>query len=66
MYVSTSVLHHFRGSALAEFFQVQAASPALASCHYDIAATRLTPVGAWIFHRARRLVGRADLVGVGR
>ncbi|NUV62484.1 class I SAM-dependent methyltransferase [Streptomyces sp. CAI-85] len=53
VYVSTGVLHHFRGPALAEFFQAQAASPAYAFCHFDIAATPLAPIGAWVFHRAR-------------
>ncbi len=62
VYVSTGVLHHFRGPALAEFFQAQAASPALAFCHFDIAATRLAPIGAWVFHRARMRhpLGRHD------
>ncbi|MGC9668134.1 class I SAM-dependent methyltransferase [Planosporangium sp. 12N6] len=62
VYVSTGVLHHFRGPALAEFFQAQAASPALAFCHYDIAATRLAPLGAWVFHHARMRhpLGRHD------
>ncbi|MFE0512489.1 class I SAM-dependent methyltransferase [Streptomyces sp. NPDC058964] len=62
VYVSTGVLHHFRGPALAEFFQAQAASPAYAFCHFDIAATRLAPIGAWIFHRARMRnpLGRHD------
>jgi Methylase involved in ubiquinone/menaquinone biosynthesis len=62
VYVSTGVLHHFRGAALAEFFQAQAASPAHAFCHFDIAATRLAPVGAWVFHRARMRnpLGRHD------
>ncbi|MEU9144928.1 class I SAM-dependent methyltransferase [Streptomyces sp. NPDC048349] len=62
VYISTGVLHHFRGPALAEFFQAQAASPAQAFCHFDIAATRLAPIGAWIFHRARMRhpLGRHD------
>ncbi|MFE9174458.1 class I SAM-dependent methyltransferase [Streptomyces kebangsaanensis] len=62
VYVSTGVLHHFRGPALAEFFQAQAASPAHAFCHFDIAATRLAPIGAWVFHRARMRnpLGRHD------
>ncbi|MCT9011284.1 class I SAM-dependent methyltransferase [Streptomyces rhizosphaerihabitans] len=62
VYVSTGVLHHFRGSALADFFQAQAASPAHAFCHFDIAATPLAPLGAWIFHRARMRnpLGRHD------
>ncbi|MFD9690892.1 class I SAM-dependent methyltransferase [Kitasatospora sp. NPDC059146] len=62
VYVSTGVLHHFRGPALTEFFRAQAASPALAFCHFDIASTRLAPVGAWIFHlaRMRHPLGRHD------
>ncbi|WP_406840739.1 class I SAM-dependent methyltransferase [Streptomyces sp. AHU1] len=62
VYVSTGVLHHFRGPALAEFFQAQAATPAHAFCHYDIAATRLAPIGAWVFHHARMRhpLGRHD------
>ncbi|MFD9305136.1 class I SAM-dependent methyltransferase [Streptomyces sp. NPDC060048] len=62
VYVSTGVLHHFRGPALGEFFEAQADSPALAFCHFDIAATGLAPVGAWMFHRARMRhpLGRHD------
>ncbi|MFD7792655.1 class I SAM-dependent methyltransferase [Streptomyces sp. NPDC059759] len=62
VYVSTGVLHHFRGSALTEFFQAQAASPAYAYCHFDIARTPVAPLGAWIFHRARMRhpLGRHD------
>ncbi|MFF3604388.1 class I SAM-dependent methyltransferase [Streptomyces sp. NPDC002463] len=62
LYVSTGVLHHFRGPALAEFFQAQAASPAHAFCHFDIAATRLAPIGARVFHHARMRhpLGRHD------
>lgn len=62
VYISTGVLHHFRGAALAGFFRAQAASPALAFCHFDIAATRLAPIGAWVFHRARMRhpLGRHD------
>jgi SAM-dependent methyltransferase len=62
VYVSTGVLHHFRGPALTGFFAAQAASPAVAFCHFDIAATRLAPIGAWIYHRARMRhpLGRHD------
>nr|WP_223184527.1 class I SAM-dependent methyltransferase [Streptomyces sp. CBMA152] len=68
VYISTGVLHHFRGPALAEFFRSQAASPAYAFCHFDIAATRLAPLGAWIFHRARMRhpLGRHDGVASAR
>ncbi|MFE0176543.1 class I SAM-dependent methyltransferase [Streptomyces sp. NPDC059002] len=68
VYVSTGVLHHFRGPALAEFFRTQAATPALAFCHFDIAATSLAPIGAWVFHRARMRhpLGRHDGVASAR
>ncbi|NML51684.1 class I SAM-dependent methyltransferase [Streptomyces sp. R302] len=62
VYVSTGVLHHFRGPDLADFFRAQAATPAQAFCHFDIAATRVAPIGAWVFHRARMRhpLGRHD------
>ncbi|SFE22254.1 Ubiquinone/menaquinone biosynthesis C-methylase UbiE [Actinacidiphila alni] len=68
VYVSTGVLHHFSEPALADFFRAQGASPALAFCHYDIAATGLAPVGAWVFHRARMRhpLGRHDGVASAR
>lgn len=53
VYVSSGLLHHLRGPALAEFFEAQADSPALAFCHFDIAAARLAPVAARRFHRTR-------------
>ncbi|MGW4380955.1 class I SAM-dependent methyltransferase [Kitasatospora sp. NPDC004531] len=68
VYVSTGVLHHFPEPALAGFFATQGASSALAFCHYDIAATGLAPVGAWMFHRARMRhpLGRHDGVASAR
>ncbi|GAA2136605.1 hypothetical protein GCM10009760_16280 [Kitasatospora kazusensis] len=68
VYVSTGVLHHFSEPALTEFFRAQADSPALAFCHYDIAATGLAPIGAWMFHRARMRhpLGRHDGVASAR
>ncbi|SDS60367.1 Ubiquinone/menaquinone biosynthesis C-methylase UbiE [Streptomyces sp. TLI_053] len=68
VYVSTGVLHHFPEPALTDFFRAQGASPALAFCHYDIAATGLAPIGAWMFHRARMRhpLGRHDGVASAR
>ncbi|WP_234443069.1 class I SAM-dependent methyltransferase [Streptomyces cellulosae] len=68
VYVSTGVLHHIRGPALEEFFRLQGRSRALAFCHYDIAATSLAPIGAWVFHRARMRhpLGRHDGVASAR
>lgn len=60
VYLSGGVLHHFPPAKLPDFFQAQAS--ALAFIHYDIAASRLGPLGAWLFHRARMRepLGRHD------
>ncbi|REE97030.1 class I SAM-dependent methyltransferase [Thermomonospora umbrina] len=62
VYISNGVLHHFPVSALAGFFQAQNRPDTMAFVHYDIAATRLAPLGAWVFHRARMRepLGRHD------
>ncbi|HEY9472348.1 MAG TPA: class I SAM-dependent methyltransferase [Mycobacteriales bacterium] len=53
VYVSSGLLHHLRADALPDFFSAQVDRGAAAFVHYDIAATRLAPLGAWVFHRAR-------------
>ncbi|WP_438026037.1 methyltransferase domain-containing protein [Sorangium sp. So ce233] len=53
VYVSTGVVHHFRGESLVAFFREQARAGALAFAHFDIKPTHLSPLGAWIFHQAR-------------
>lgn len=62
VYISTGVLHHVGATDLAAFFVAQEQAGAEAYCHFDIAATQLAPVGAWIFHRARMRepLGRHD------
>jgi SAM-dependent methyltransferase len=68
VYISTGVLHHLRGGDLCAFFRAQADAGAQAYCHFDIAATRLAPLGAWMFHRARMRepLGRHDGVASAR
>jgi SAM-dependent methyltransferase len=68
VYISTGVLHHLRGGDLDAFFRAQADAGAQAYCHFDIAATRLAPLGAWMFHRARMRepLGRHDGVASAR
>lgn len=51
--LSTGVVHHFRGPALARFFEAQAHPATLATVHYDITPTWAAPIGAWLFHMAR-------------
>ena len=62
VYISSGVLHHFPADALAAFFQAQNRRDTAGFVHYDIAATRLAPLGAWFFHRARMRepLGRHD------
>jgi SAM-dependent methyltransferase len=68
VYISTGVLHHIRDGDLGAFFRAQADAGARAYCHVDIAATRLAPLGAWMFHRARMRepLGRHDGVASAR
>lgn len=62
VYISNGLLHHVPAAALAGFFRAQDRPGTVAFVHYDIAATRLAPVGAWVFHRARMRepLGRHD------
>ncbi len=53
IYISSGVLHHFRGEDLDRFFAMQAKAGARAMLHLDIKASWAAPIGAWIFHRAR-------------
>ncbi|WP_433045285.1 class I SAM-dependent methyltransferase [Dactylosporangium sp. CS-033363] len=68
VYISSGVLHHLRGEELGAFFRAQAGTGVRAYCHFDIAATRLAPVDAWMFHRARMRepLGRHDGVASAR
>ncbi len=62
VFISTGVLHHVSRTELPVFFRAQERAGAQAYCHFDIAATKLAPIGAWIFHRARMRepLGRHD------
>jgi SAM-dependent methyltransferase len=53
IFISTGVIHHFRGEGLDRFLAGQASSGAHAFVHCDIKPTYLAPLGAWIFHQAR-------------
>ncbi|WP_232667958.1 class I SAM-dependent methyltransferase [Pseudonocardia sp. TRM90224] len=68
LYLSNGVLHHFPADALGTFFRAQDRPATAAFVHYDIAATRLAPLGAWIYHRARMRepLGRHDGVASAR
>ncbi|RKH10557.1 class I SAM-dependent methyltransferase [Corallococcus sp. CA053C] len=51
VFISTGVMHHFRGSDLDAFFAGQRQGHAFV--HYDIQRSVLSPWGAWIFHQTR-------------
>jgi 2-polyprenyl-3-methyl-5-hydroxy-6-metoxy-1,4-benzoquinol methylase len=53
VFLSTGVIHHFRGESLTEFFRSQAGVSAQAMLHCDIKASWAAPLGSWIFHQAR-------------
>lgn len=55
-YISTGVLHHFRGEGLVRFFRMQAEQGARGFVHFDIRRTWATPLGAWLFHKAKMRV----------
>ena len=51
--LSTGVVHHFRGGALAELFRQHETSPARAFVHFDFQPSPIAPLGSWLFHRVR-------------
>jgi SAM-dependent methyltransferase len=53
VFLSTGVIHHFRGEALTDFLRSQARVGASALLHCAIKASWAAPLGSWIFHRAR-------------
>ena len=53
VFLSTGVIHHFRGEALTDFLRSQAGVGAWAMLHCDIKASWAAPLGSWIFHQAR-------------
>lgn len=53
IFISIGVIHHFQGPDLEAFFAQQDRPTTWAFAHFDIRASWLAPVGAWIFHVAR-------------
>lgn len=64
IYMSTGVVHHFRGRDLDTFFAEQATSGASGFLHSDIKASWLAPLGSWMFHVARMRQSLAQHDGV--
>ena len=53
IFLSTGVIHHFRGADLAAFFQQHAQTGVQAFAHFDFQPTIFAPTGAWLFHWIR-------------
>ena len=62
IYISTGVIHHFRGEALLEFLRRHQRPETQAFLHFDFQPWLLAPYGAWFFHflRMRTRVARHD------
>jgi SAM-dependent methyltransferase len=53
VFMTTGVIHHFRGPDLVAFFRQHDVSGAEAFAHFDFQPSPLAPFGAWLFHAVR-------------
>lgn len=53
IFLSTGVLHHFRGEHLLRFFDEHNRSKAAAFVHFDFQPSVFAPFGSWLFHTIR-------------
>jgi len=62
IFLSTGVIHHFRGEALGEFLRRHELGETQAFFHFDFQPWLLAPVGSWFFHwlRMRTRIARHD------
>ena len=62
IFLSTGVIHHFRGDALLEFLRRHEQPETLAFLHYDFQPSLLAPLGSWFFHylRMRTAIAKHD------
>jgi len=62
VYLSTGILHHFRGQELIALFQQHTREETQAFLHFDFHRSVLAPFGSWLFHivRMRQPLARHD------
>jgi 2-polyprenyl-3-methyl-5-hydroxy-6-metoxy-1,4-benzoquinol methylase len=62
IFLSTGVIHHFRGDALVQFLRRHEQPETQAFLHYDFQPWFLAPFGSWFFHqlRMRTAIARHD------
>src|SRR6185436_464818 len=53
VFLTTGVIHHFRGPALVDFFRQHEQPHAAAFLHFDFQPSLLAPLGSWLFHAVR-------------
>ncbi|MBI3854116.1 MAG: class I SAM-dependent methyltransferase [Planctomycetes bacterium] len=53
VFLSTGVIHHFRGPALAGFFRSHDRPETRAFVHFDFLPSFMAPFGSWLFHAVR-------------
>lgn len=53
VYISTGILHHFRGPALTELLAQHERPETCAFVHFDFHPSPLAPLGSWLFHAVR-------------
>jgi 2-polyprenyl-3-methyl-5-hydroxy-6-metoxy-1,4-benzoquinol methylase len=53
IYISTGILHHFRGRELIDLFAQHARPETRAFLHFDFHQSWMAPFGSWLFHAAR-------------
>jgi SAM-dependent methyltransferase len=53
IFISTGVLHHFRGEGLNRFFAQHDREGAHAFAHFDFQPSKVAPIGSWLLHAAR-------------
>ena len=62
VFLSTGVLHHFRGDELIQLFELHNQPETCAFLHFDFHQSVLAPFGSWLFHivRMRQPLARHD------
>jgi SAM-dependent methyltransferase len=53
LYLSTGVVHHFRGDGLPAFFRSHDQPETKAFAHFDFLPSPMAPFGSWLFHAVR-------------
>ena len=53
VYLSTGILHHFRGQGLAELLAQHNRPETCAFIHFDFHPSPFAPLGSWLFHAVR-------------